>query len=138
VEGLVWAVDGLLDDAERRAAMDRACHRRVEESLAWDRQATVYLGVFGAFGGRRRRLVSAAWVRCGEKLAAIPLDGGPVAGPAARCSAPCHAPDMTCFTVFTEVPAGALVRSQERNEFNTDESTTRYPAMQELKLAFDR
>jgi glycosyltransferase involved in cell wall biosynthesis len=53
VEGLAAAIDTMLGDPARRAAMGRAGRRRVEESLAWDRQASGYLRVIDHLCGRR-------------------------------------------------------------------------------------
>ncbi len=48
------AIDALLDDPSRRAAMAESAGRRIEETLAWDRQAGPYVAVFerllGYFG----------------------------------------------------------------------------------------
>lgn len=52
---LARAIHALLDDPARRAAMGRAGRRRVEESLAWDRQTAGYLQAIGSLGRRRRR-----------------------------------------------------------------------------------
>lgn len=43
VSGLARAIDDLLDDPGRRAAMARTGRARVRDTLAWDRQATTYL-----------------------------------------------------------------------------------------------
>jgi glycosyltransferase involved in cell wall biosynthesis len=55
VEGLARAIDTLLDDPERRSAMGRVGRRRVEEFLAWDRQAVTYLKVIDGLPRRRNR-----------------------------------------------------------------------------------
>jgi glycosyltransferase involved in cell wall biosynthesis len=56
VEGLARAINGLLDDPDRRSAMGRAGRQRVGELLAWDRQAAVYLeAIDGLLTQRRRR-----------------------------------------------------------------------------------
>jgi glycosyltransferase involved in cell wall biosynthesis len=55
VEALARAIDGLLDDPDRRSAMGRAGRQRVEELLAWDRQAAVYLEAIDGLLTRRRR-----------------------------------------------------------------------------------
>jgi glycosyltransferase involved in cell wall biosynthesis len=54
VGGLARAIDELLDDPGRRAAMARTGRARVRDALAWDRQATTYLKVIdGLRNGRR-------------------------------------------------------------------------------------
>ena len=55
VEGLARAINAMLDDATRRTEMGRAGRRRVEESLAWDRQASGYVQVIDGLRSRRRR-----------------------------------------------------------------------------------
>jgi glycosyltransferase involved in cell wall biosynthesis len=55
VEGLARAIDGLLDDPDRRSAMGRAGRQRVEQLLAWDRQASIYLEAIESLLTRRRR-----------------------------------------------------------------------------------
>jgi glycosyltransferase involved in cell wall biosynthesis len=55
VEGLAQAIHALLDDPVRRTAMGRAGRRRVEESLAWDRQASGYLQVIDRLAHRSDR-----------------------------------------------------------------------------------
>ena len=55
VEGLARAINAMLDDATRRTEMGRAGRRRVEESLAWDRQAAGYVQVIDGLRNRRRR-----------------------------------------------------------------------------------
>jgi glycosyltransferase involved in cell wall biosynthesis len=55
VEGLARAIHGLLDDPERRSAMGRAGRQRVEEFLAWERQAATYLKVVDGLPVRHRR-----------------------------------------------------------------------------------
>jgi glycosyltransferase involved in cell wall biosynthesis len=52
VEEFAAAVDGLLDDPERRSAMGRAGRRRVEEVFAWPLQARTYVKVFDQLTGR--------------------------------------------------------------------------------------
>jgi glycosyltransferase involved in cell wall biosynthesis len=51
---LAGAVDDLLDDPARRAAMSRAGRRRVEEDLAWEHQSETYLRVFARLLGPAR------------------------------------------------------------------------------------
>jgi glycosyltransferase involved in cell wall biosynthesis len=48
---LAGAIDELLGDPARRAAMSRVGRRRVEEDLAWDRQSETYLRVFASLLG---------------------------------------------------------------------------------------
>jgi glycosyltransferase involved in cell wall biosynthesis len=49
---LAGAINDLLDDPARRAAMARAGRRRVEEDLAWDHQSETYLRVFARLLGQ--------------------------------------------------------------------------------------
>lgn len=58
VEGLARTIDALLDDPDRRARMGRIGGRRVQESLAWDRQAVTYLQVIEDLMRDRRRALS--------------------------------------------------------------------------------
>ncbi len=46
VPAFAAAVGGLLDDPARRADLGRRARQRVEDVLAWDRQAEAYVGVF--------------------------------------------------------------------------------------------
>jgi glycosyltransferase involved in cell wall biosynthesis len=52
VHGLARAIDSLLNDPERRAAMGRIGRQRVRENLAWDRQAVIYLRVIEGLRNR--------------------------------------------------------------------------------------
>ena len=45
-EDLARAIDELLDDAERRAAMGRAGRRRIEQGLAWEHSERALLGAY--------------------------------------------------------------------------------------------
>jgi glycosyltransferase involved in cell wall biosynthesis len=54
---LACAVDQLLDDPERRAKMAAIGRRKVEESLAWDRQSEAYLQVYAHLLGPAREAV---------------------------------------------------------------------------------
>jgi glycosyltransferase involved in cell wall biosynthesis len=56
VKALAEAIDGLLDDPDRRARMGRIGGSRVRESLAWDRQAANYLRVIEGLTRDRRRV----------------------------------------------------------------------------------
>ena len=47
IAGLARQINRLLDDPPRRAEMGRMGRQRVEQELAWDRQESAYLEVFG-------------------------------------------------------------------------------------------
>jgi glycosyltransferase involved in cell wall biosynthesis len=53
---LALAIARLLDDPVQRKAMGELGRRRVEETLAWDRQAERYLGVYERLLGPRTPL----------------------------------------------------------------------------------
>ena len=52
VAAFAAAVSGLLDDPARRLELGRRARRRVEDVLAWDRQAPAYVGVYDRLMGR--------------------------------------------------------------------------------------
>jgi glycosyltransferase involved in cell wall biosynthesis len=52
---LAWTVMELLDDPERRAAMGDLGRCRIEDALAWDRQAERYLAVYERVLGQQVR-----------------------------------------------------------------------------------
>jgi glycosyltransferase involved in cell wall biosynthesis len=87
VAALGRALDDLLGDPDRRAAMGRAGRERVESELAWDRQAERYVAVIDDLvAGRTRR--SRPWRRFRPGRDAAPRPGPRAGDPAARSAAP--------------------------------------------------
>jgi glycosyltransferase involved in cell wall biosynthesis len=60
VAAFALLLSDLLDDPGRRAEMGARGRRRVEDALAWDRQAPAYLGVYDRLTGRADRAAAAA------------------------------------------------------------------------------
>jgi asparagine synthase (glutamine-hydrolysing) len=63
VAALADTIDDLLDDPRRRRTMGSVGRRRVEESLAWDRQLEAYLEVWRSVLSRSRRALTPAGAR---------------------------------------------------------------------------